>query len=221
MGVGPGVYNESVSVPSYVRLLGSGADMTTISAGMSGQPVTFDGVIKAEVRGFTLMGPSTVKSGVLVKDASNNIVVARNIVHGNGDGVRFEGNSSGTVAFNTITGNELAGVHGNGEGVNATVTNNLVVDNGVGLRQTLGSGQTATLTSDYNLFNGNGAPIEPADLSTGDTRFWYRRRSLQLVGPIALLRCRRPWMRRIRLRPCRQAAASGRTWATWSSAGAH
>ena len=63
MGVGPGAYNETVTIPGYVRLVGSGAEDTTIDAGGSGSPVTFDGVVQAEVKAAKLARENREQTG--------------------------------------------------------------------------------------------------------------------------------------------------------------
>ena len=73
VAVDGGFYNERVSVPSHVRLVGSGADVTFIDAGFGGSAVTFDGVVGSELSGFTIQKASASGAGVEIKGASSAI----------------------------------------------------------------------------------------------------------------------------------------------------
>ncbi len=148
VGVGAGTYHtETVTIPGYVRLVGSGAEDTTIDAGGSGSPVTFDGVVQAEVTGFTLTGAGS--PGVAVLGASNSITVTRNIIRDNPTGVAFSGRASGLVTFNTLVDNSGDGVSSSGYGSWVTVESNILSDNGTGLH-TLDQGH---IFNEYNLLN--------------------------------------------------------------------
>jgi subtilisin-like proprotein convertase family protein len=68
VGVGPGVYVENVAMPSHVRLVGSGAEETTLDGGGDGVPITFDGVIETEVSEFTITGGSQAGDHILDGD---------------------------------------------------------------------------------------------------------------------------------------------------------
>jgi hypothetical protein len=135
VGVDEGTYAETVTVPSHVRLIGSGAAVTTIDAGGDGSAATFDGVIDAGVSGFTLQNAGAGGAGVEVGDASSGISIGRNVIRANaGHGVSLAGSSSGAVLFNTIAGNSGAGVYATGSGSWASVRNNILDGNGYGLQ---------------------------------------------------------------------------------------
>ncbi|NIP87105.1 MAG: hypothetical protein GTO03_16695, partial [Planctomycetales bacterium] len=89
VGVGPGLYAENLTVPSYVRLIGSGAEETILNAAGNPNAVTFDGVVQAEISGFTIAGASS--AGVAVSGAANAITIAHNIIKDNSSGVVFDG----------------------------------------------------------------------------------------------------------------------------------
>ncbi len=156
VGVGPGTYTETVTITGYVRLVGSGAEDTTIDAGGSGSPVTLDGVVQAEVSGFTLIGAGS--PGVAVSGASNNITITRNVIRDNPTGIAFSERASGLVTFNTLVDNSGDGISSNGIGSWATVENNILSGNGTGLH-TLYSGH---IFNDYNLLNNTTANYNDA-----------------------------------------------------------
>ncbi|MCW5848657.1 MAG: DUF11 domain-containing protein, partial [Anaerolineae bacterium] len=150
VGVGSGTYNEAVSVPSYVRLLGSGADTTTINANGATNAVSFNGVIRAELNGFTVTGASG--AGVNVANGSNTVTITRNLIRNNGHGVAFGGGSSGNVLFNTITDNTGDGVRSDGAATWLNLRDNLIVNQSSAGIRSLNGGQ---IYSEYNLYNNN------------------------------------------------------------------
>lgn len=158
VGVAPGTYNENVSVPSHVMLLGSGAEVTTIDAGGSGSAVTFDGVTDATVVGFSLTGGT----GVNITGASNNVVVFRNIIRGNTVGVALSNRATGQLNFNTIVNNTV-GVSANGAGVWMAMDSNIVSGNGTGLS----AASNGQIYSDYNLLF-NTADVNGVTVGTDD-----------------------------------------------------
>ena len=153
VGIAPGSYAERVTVPSHVRLVGLGAEQTTIDAGNAGSAVTFDGAIDAGVSGLTLQNTSSGGAAVDVKNASSSITIARDIIRANaGPAVRFAGRSSGAVSFNTIADNTGNGVVAEGAATWVEARNNIVAGNaGYGLLATTGG----RISQDYNLFYNN------------------------------------------------------------------
>ncbi len=148
VGVGPGSYSEQMSLPSHVRLVGSGAEQTTINGGGS-VPVTLSAATQVEVSGLTLLSGGSTPA-VNVVSASSFITVTRNIVRGSG-GVSFAGSSSGLVLNNTIVGNAAPGVASSGAGTWVEVRDNILANNAAGLSTTSG----AQILNDYNLLNAN------------------------------------------------------------------
>ncbi len=147
VGVGPGAYNEQVTIPGYVRLVGSGAEDTTINAGGSGSPVTFAGVVQAEVTGFTLTGAGS--PAVAISGASNAITITRNIIEGNPTGVAFSERATGLVTFNTLVNNSEDGISSSGTASWVEVENNILSDNGTGLN----AASDGQIFSNYNLLD--------------------------------------------------------------------
>ncbi|MFN8482269.1 MAG: Ig-like domain-containing protein [Anaerolineae bacterium] len=148
VGVGPGTYAERVSVPSHVRLVGSGAEQTTIN-GSGASPVTVSAATQAEISGFTLVSGGSAAS-INVLSASNFITVTRNIVRSSA-GISFSASSSGLVLNNTIVGAVGPGVLSTGAGTWVEVRDNILANNAAGL-STATDGQ---MLDDYNLLNAN------------------------------------------------------------------
>jgi len=146
VGVAPGTYHESVDVPSHVSLVGSGADRTTIEAA-AGPAVTFAGVVQASISSFTITGSG--EAGVSAAGASNHILVSRNLIRGNGDGVRFSEGATGEVLFNTVVDSSAANLVSSGSRTWVVVRNNILADSPTGL-QTEDGGQ---VFNSYNLLD--------------------------------------------------------------------
>jgi hypothetical protein len=163
VGVGPGTYTETVTVPSYVHLVSSGAEETIITANGTGSPVTFDGAVQAEVRDLTLTGAGSDNAGVLVTGSSNTILITRNILRDNTNGVRFDSQSSGMVTFDTIVDNTNNGVVSRGSGTWIIVRNNILVGNQYGLH----TRYSGLILNDYNLFYDNAGGHHYDEASTG------------------------------------------------------
>src|SRR5690606_25570322 len=136
VAVAPGIYTESISLPSYVHLVGSGAEQTIIDAAGSGSAVTMDAVVGARISGFTIRGASgNGNAGVLVSGAANRIMIQRNLIHENtagAYGVQFTDQASGQVLFNTIVANS-GNVRSDGDRTWAIVRNNILADSAVRL----------------------------------------------------------------------------------------
>jgi len=108
VGVGAGTYTETITFPSYVRLVGSGAEETSVVADGSETLVTFDGVVQAEISGFTIRA-YTNTTVISVTGASNAITITHNIIETRNEAsthsaIAFSGRATGLVAFNTLAG---------------------------------------------------------------------------------------------------------------------
>jgi len=147
VGVGAGVYNETVTVPSHVHLMGNSAEDTTINGGSGGAVVTFDGATDAQVSDLTITGAGS--PAVAVIGASNTISITRNIIRSNPTGVAFSERASGQVTFNTIVDNTGAGVSCSDAGSWANVNSNILSGNGIGLS----ASSDGQIFGDYNLLN--------------------------------------------------------------------
>jgi hypothetical protein len=150
VGVDEGTFAERVTVPSHVRLVGSGAAVTTIDANNAGSAVTFDAVTDAEVSGMTLQHASAAGAGVDIKNWSSGISIARNVIVNNaGHGVSLAASSSAALEFDTIVSNIGAGVHASGAGTWADVRNSILDSNALGLQAT----SSGLIRNDYNLLH--------------------------------------------------------------------
>jgi parallel beta-helix repeat protein len=150
VGVDAGTYTETVSVPSHVRLVGSGAEVTILDAGAAGSAVTFDGVIDAELSGFTLQNASSSGAGVALANAASGITISRNVIRNNaGHGVSLAGSSSAAIRFNTIVGNAGAGVYASGQAPGPTCGNNILNGNAAGLQ----AASNGLIRNAYNLLH--------------------------------------------------------------------
>ncbi len=163
VAVDAGAYTERVTVPSHVRLVGSGAAITTIDANAAGSAVTFDGAIDSELTGFTIQNASASGAGVELKNAANGITLERNVITGNaGHGISLTGGASLQVLFNTIVSNSNAGVYATGSGTWADVRNNILDGNGYSLQAT----SSGLIRNRYNLFYNN--THDPEGVTLGD-----------------------------------------------------
>jgi hypothetical protein len=150
VAVADGTYTETLTVPSHVRLVGSGPERTTIDAANGGSAVTFDGVIDSELSGFTVHNASASGAGVDLQGAASGITLLRNVIRANaGDAVRLTAQSSAEVLFNTIVGNGGAGVTAAGSGTWADVRNNILDGNATGLEAASGG----LIRNRYNLLD--------------------------------------------------------------------
>ncbi len=166
VGVAPGTYTETITIPSHVRLVGSGAEETTIDAQGVGPPVTFDAVAQSEISGLTITGCSGT-AGITVTGASNGVTIVRNIINGCDVGVGFSGRSSGLVSFNTVAlPEDKTAVLSSGPGTWATVENNVLHNTGhrVSYLRVEDSGQ---ILSDYNLRGPSGSVAYYSNVDRG------------------------------------------------------
>lgn len=151
VGVGPGVYAENLRLPSYIRLIGSGAEQTTLQGVGGGSVVVISGTVHAAVRGFTLRGagPTMTSAGVLVTNRSSNITLAYNLFNANPLGVSVANDANAIIHFNTFVNHSVAGVRVAGAASWAEARNNILANNLFGL-QTQSGGK---LFSDFNLLD--------------------------------------------------------------------
>ena len=166
---------------------------TTIHARAAGSAVTFDGdEIQGEIAGFTLRNAAACSAGVEIKNATNGITVARNVIRNNaGDGVSVATKSSAQVSFNTIVGNAGVGVSATGAGSWVQVRNSILDANAIGLKAVSG----ALVRNDYNLLHNTanlsgvtagGTPHgRPAFATTGDYVPGVTSPALDAADPLA------------------------------------
>lgn len=149
--VNPGIYTETISVPSKVRLLGSGADQTRLQSSDGSSVITLAGVQQVEVRGFTIAGTATLTGSAAIEviSATRNISLTYNLLRDNWHGVRFGGGASGVLQYATIVNGTGAGVLADGSDTLATVQNSIIFSHTVGLSIT----RAGSLASRYNLLD--------------------------------------------------------------------
>jgi len=150
VGVSGGTYNEHISVPSYVQLAGVGADTAIVNGQGLTVPVTFNGVVQAQISGLRIIGAGNgaTDAGVRVLGASNAISITRNvIVAAPGSAIRFEGGASGNVTFNTLQAT-VDGINVSDANTWATASNNIISGTAATALRTTGGG---SLQSSYNL----------------------------------------------------------------------
>ena len=143
VGVAPGTYNEQVSIPSHVLLMGSGAEETIID-GQGGTAVSFNAVTNSGVRGLTVMNADTA---VAISNASNSININRTILRNNTIGVHLSNRGTADLEYNTLVSNET-GILADGSGSWAALMHNIVSGSTTGL-MAANNGQIFT---DYNLY---------------------------------------------------------------------
>ncbi|KAA3664489.1 MAG: tandem-95 repeat protein, partial [Chloroflexi bacterium] len=145
VGVGPGTYNEQLTIPSHVILMGSGAEETLLDLGGGDTAVTFNGVTDAGINNFTIKNATTAIS---VTGASNTILIDHNIFDSNTTGMIASDRSTPELTFSTFVNNGTA-INADGNGTWASVSNNIFSGSGVALSGTA-NGQ---VFSKYNLLN--------------------------------------------------------------------
>ncbi len=169
IGVGPGTYSESLTLPSYTRLAGSGADDTTIQGPGSGSTVVLSGTVQSEISGLKITGSGSAagNAAILATGHSNTITVTRSLITGNGDGILFEDGSSGVTFNNTIANNARTAVAASGAGSWAGVHNSILAGNASGLCTAGGA-----IFNDYNLLYDNAENYSAASTSDGLQGYW-------------------------------------------------
>lgn len=148
IGVAEGTYSEDLALRSRIKLVGSGAELTTIQSASGGAALTLDNVHHVGVYGFTI-ADATSGAGVLVDNQSRVISMTHNLIRDNGDGILFQGGSSGEVDFSTIVNHSGAGVIADGADTWVNVRDSILSGNAVGLQATSG-GQ---IFNAYNLLD--------------------------------------------------------------------
>ncbi|MBN1318594.1 MAG: DUF11 domain-containing protein [Anaerolineales bacterium] len=133
VAISPGTYTETISIPSYVHLIGSGAEETIVLASSAVSVVTFDGVVQSEIQGCTIQAMPN-SNAIIVTEASNNITIIRNIIETSNStsnaSIIFEERSTGFVEFNTIIDHEYlggdTGITSSGAGTWIVIGNNIL-----------------------------------------------------------------------------------------------
>ena len=157
--VGTGTYTEQITDAKSLQIIGEGASSTTIQSPTSPlQPdssgalsiVTISGLnTSTEFTGFTVTGlgpaePNSIDFGIFVRDGAtaninNDVVVNDNPVTdqltgvgiGIGNQAPFATTGSATISDNEIYGYQWSGIVVDNAGSSATITNNVVMGNGL------------------------------------------------------------------------------------------
>ncbi|MCI0396387.1 MAG: Ig-like domain-containing protein, partial [Chloroflexi bacterium] len=168
VGVAPGVYRETLTIPSRVGLVGSGAEQTFLQGDGSGSVVTFSGVVTAQIRGFDITGSGAAPADAAIRVEKNasNVIISRNVLHGNQNGVTVKG-GAGSILFNTIVDNLGTAVQVDARdvaGIFWVAQNNIIVGSATGLAQI---GATSVFTNSFNLLYNNAAHFSGLSAGAG------------------------------------------------------
>jgi parallel beta-helix repeat protein len=125
--VRPGTYYENISMKDGVTVQGSGANVTTIDGGASGNVVVFSSV-SGILSGFNITNGQISGYNAGVYANASTVVIENNIISNNQTGIRVISNSTGIIIGNKVVDNSgTAGIWLDNS--NPTVTNNLIVSN--------------------------------------------------------------------------------------------
>jgi len=189
--VAPGIYSENVTMKAGIALVGSGARVTVIDAGGSGDVIDADAA-NCVIRGFTITNggdedagpPAHIGCGVYCDD--NSPVIAENVIVGNRFGIGCWNGSSPDIRNNVIKNNRVDGIYvyeanpniinntivGNAragtllrENASPNIINNIVMDNLEGIDYNYVSGSPV---EKYNDVWRNGTDYVDTSAGTGD-----------------------------------------------------
>jgi len=167
VGVGPGTYEEHVSLPSNILLVGSGPGSSKLSGSGAGSVLTLTDAANVEIRGFEIAeyGSTSDDAGIVLLGATTGVTVTRNVIRGHAtapqgssSGVLLADNANAFVFNNTVV-NSANGVASVGRGSLARLANNIIFNNGYGLYVENGTATSLQLVSDFNLFYGNARDV--------------------------------------------------------------
>jgi hypothetical protein len=172
--VRPGMYDQNISVPEGVSLIGAGADEVVIGSGSAGKTVQV--ASNTVIRGITLYGyisaagsshttisenkihPATNGAGgAVLMVCGEGVVIERNRIDSSQEGLSgvYTLSSSGShilIDKNTIIGNGTGyGITALGDNANVTITNNIIAGNAVGV--VAGTGMPAPALTHNDVWN--------------------------------------------------------------------
>jgi hypothetical protein len=160
INVGPGIFTETLEMPSYTRLVGSGADLTTI---MPPSPVieslnvvSMPQTVHSEVRDLTLQSQN-LNTGVYVGSGSFAITLTRTIIRSFSTGIEFDTGSQAAILHTTLRDNGVAldAVATPDSPISVALWNSILRDNSFAVN--VGNG--AEVDNNYSLFFNNSFDI--------------------------------------------------------------
>lgn len=133
ISVAEGTYNEDIVLKSNVKIVGSGAETTTVMGLGKNHVVEGIEIGNVTASGFTITGSGDSSSGVYL-DGCWNVILSDNIIRDNGNsgtshGIDLQNKSEALIEKNIITGNSESGLFLSGDGA-AIVRNNIIANNG-------------------------------------------------------------------------------------------
>lgn len=167
VNVAPGTYVTGalgITLPSGVRLLGSGADTTTIVAGGGATAIQSIAASDLEISGFTIRGATGAGAAGINISGGQNILVSRNLIRDNSLGVVFSAGVLGEARLNTIVNNGV-GISADGGATSIAAVSNIIAGSGGAGAQARGG---ATLALLYNLLNANSPDLDGASDDVGN-----------------------------------------------------
>lgn len=178
VAVAPGDFDEAVQIPSYVRLMGSGADQTRLFT-TSGSVVTFDGAVHSAISHLLIDGGQTTTHTIAAVAAGNNLTIERNVILNaptDAAGIYFAERTSGEITNNTLVNNATA-LFAAGTGSWMQAENNIVSGGTVGFATTDG----AAINNNYNLLFLPGGTLSVGNVALGTSNI--RNVNPQFVSP--------------------------------------
>ena len=168
VGVAAGTYPENISIPSYVNLVGSGADRSLITgAGGNTEAVTFNGAVQAGISNFNIGGGSgsPLARGIHVTGFANHIEISRNLLHNCDIDILFDGGATGQVLSNTLVGGSPVHLESRGERTWVEVRDSILAGGQTGLSTADGG----RIYNSYNLLWNDNNYADGADTGLGQT----------------------------------------------------
>jgi len=96
-----GTYEENITLLSDLKVYGSGADNTTITAS-SGNVVTANNVHDVTLSGFTIDGQGTADNGILCSGSTSDMEIKKNTITNSKWGIQLADSANTIIYENTI-----------------------------------------------------------------------------------------------------------------------
>jgi uncharacterized repeat protein (TIGR01451 family) len=162
IGLDPGRYLGPLTVPSYVSIIGSGAEQTVIDGGGTGDVITLNGVTQVTIKGVWVTGAGNGASAIHLKNAANNVTISYAVFSGPAasvplqNGVFAEQGSNAVVDFATIVGVQGNAVQAQDPNTHVRVSNT-ILDTVAGTALSASNGGTLDNYADLLFNNGTNA----------------------------------------------------------------